>query len=50
MNERNVPPTATFLVAPYSLKTRPVSWTSPVNEAPEILDSRIEETSEAAVG
>lgn len=31
------------------LNTRPVSWTSPEREAPEILDSRMEETSEAAV-
>ena len=33
----------------YSLKTRPVSWTSPPAEAPAIRPSRIEETSEAAV-
>jgi hypothetical protein len=32
-----------------SLKTRPVSSSSPPVEAPEILPSRIEETSEAAI-
>lgn len=34
--------------AGYSLKTRPVSSSSPPVEAPEILPSRMEETSEAA--
>lgn len=32
----------------YALRTRPVSWTSPPADEPEIRDSRIEETSEAA--
>lgn len=31
------------------LKTRPVSSTFPLTEVPEIRDSRIEETSEAAI-
>ena len=33
-----------------SLSTRPVSWTSPPAEAPEMRCSRIELTSEAAAG
>jgi len=32
-----------------SLKTRPVSSTFPPTEVPEMRDSRIEETSEAAI-
>jgi hypothetical protein len=32
----------------YALRTRPVSWTSPPTEVPAILDSKIEDTSEAA--
>jgi hypothetical protein len=31
-----------------SLKTRPVSWTSPPSEVPAILDSRMDDTSAAA--
>lgn len=30
------------------VKTRPVSWTSPPRDEPEMRDSRMEETSDAA--
>lgn len=32
------------------VRTRPVSWTSPPREEPDIRDSSMEETSEAAGG
>lgn len=41
---------STALAARHSLRTRPVSWTSPPADEPEMRCSRIELTSEAAVG